>query len=68
MQLRIPLLVATYLLTLLFSGVIFAWTDMQLVMEREGIYCKTAPVCTGDSAKFNEVQYNLIVTIGEVRH
>lgn len=68
---QVPLLLATFVLMLLFSGIIFGWTDMQLVMEREGVYCTSN--CANHSASgsssraYDEVKYNLIVTIGEVR-
>lgn len=69
---QVPLLLATFVLMLLFSGIIFGWTDMQLVMEREGVYCTANCANHGGAsnssrATFNEVKYNLIVTIGEVR-
>jgi hypothetical protein len=35
---KVLLLIATFWLTLFFSGVIYGWTDMQLIMEKEGIF------------------------------
>ena len=61
---RLPLLVATFWLVLAFSGIIYGWTDMQLVMEREGVYC--IDNCGTSRATFDEVKYTLVVTIGEV--
>jgi hypothetical protein len=44
-KVQVLLLVATFWLTLFFSGVIYGWTDMQLIMEKEDIYGKEDPKC-----------------------
>ena len=68
MNFKLPLLISTFWLTLFFSGVIYGWTDMQLVMEREEIYCTNCDnsTVTTDGRTFDPTKFNLVITIGEV--
>jgi hypothetical protein len=64
---RMALLVSTMILVLFFSGIVFGWTPMQLIMERQGIYCKVPGTCHDGHGKFNDLKFNLVITVAEVR-
>ncbi len=60
------LLLVSMALTLLFSnGIIAGWTDMQLMMEREGMFC-TGACASPRTAQFDEIQYNIIISVAQV--
>lgn len=63
---RVGLVAATFVLSLLFSGVIYGWNDMQLILEKEGVYCKSG--CPDSvTAKYDTTKYNLVISVAEVR-
>lgn len=55
----------TFLLSLLFSGIIYGWNDIQLVMEREGMYC-IRNCGNKQAAVYDQVKYDLIISVAEV--
>ena len=62
---RACLVISTAWLTLAFSGVAYGWTDMQVIMERNGIFCDSN--CDSATPTFDAVAYNHVITTAMVR-
>lgn len=62
---RVGLILSTFALSLFCSGIIYGWNDMQLLMQHEGMFCKAN--CGSKNEVYDDLQYNLIITVAEVR-